>query len=694
MKELLSPAGNMESLKAAIHGGADAIYIGMKNFGARKFANNFDDDELIEAVKICHLYGVKLYVTMNTVIKDNEVEDFLKQVSFLYNSGVDAFIMQDFGMINLVLNTYPDIEIHASTQFNNSGIETIKLLKKMGVKRVVLSRELSLDEINKIDVDIEKEVFIHGALCVSYSGNCYFSSLLGSRSGNRGECVGCCRLPYKLYKNNKLLNDGYLLSTKELNTSDSFDELLNSDIKSFKIEGRMKSAEYVYFITKFYRNIIDGHGFNSEDLEILKILFNREFTRGNLFSDLLINSKTPNHIGLKIGNVVDFNKDKIKIKVDRDLYQEDGIRFFNSGKGMITNFLYNEKGLLVNTLPKGSFGYIKNSVGLDKNDDIYLTSSKKLSASLLNYPLKKIPVSLKFIGHVGEQAKLYISDGKNDISVCGFECQCAQNMPVTENRIMKQLSKLGNTVYTATNIEVDISDNLFIPMSSLNNLRQSLTKLLDDRRCSFKRSGAREVFFDKLNIKNTNYDTVIVDNEKELLNVLDYKRIYISSFDVFNKYKNLENIYYIEKRNTFNNIFHERSLVSEFVFPNNYISDYTFNVTNIYSVYYLLKLGYNCVTLSVELTDFEISSLIQNFYQRFSFYPNVEVIGLDKIEIMIIKGNVLNIDCDGVYSLKDIKNRVYPVYYDGVNTHIYQYDLMKHKRFDLCNNRYHYKYLK
>ena len=158
MKELLSPAGNMESLKAAIHGGADAIYIGMKNFGARKFANNFDDDELIEAVKMCHLYGVKLYVTMNTVIKDNEVEDFLKQVSFLYNSGVDAFIMQDFGMINLILNTYPDIEIHASTQFNNSGIETIKLLKKMGVKRVVLSRELSLDEINKIDVDIENDV--------------------------------------------------------------------------------------------------------------------------------------------------------------------------------------------------------------------------------------------------------------------------------------------------------------------------------------------------------------------------------------------------------------------------------------------------------------------------------------------------------------------------------------------------------
>lgn len=217
--ELLSPAGDYKSLEMAIDAGADAVYVSLKSYGARAFAPNFTMDEIKSAIKLCHLYGVRLYVTMNTLVKDTEVDDFLEKVKFLYLEGVDALIMQDLGMICLVRQMYPDLEIHASTQFNNSSKDTLILLKKLGVKRAVLSRELSIDEIKMMDVDIEKEIFIHGALCVSYSGCCLFSSMIGHRSGNRGECTGCCRLPYKLETNGKIVNSGYLLSMKELNTN-------------------------------------------------------------------------------------------------------------------------------------------------------------------------------------------------------------------------------------------------------------------------------------------------------------------------------------------------------------------------------------------------------------------------------------------------------------------------------------------
>lgn len=196
--ELLVPAGDIKSLEQAVANGADAVYVGCKNFGARKYAQNFTNEELIKAIRYCHLYGVKIYATMNTLIKDNEVEEFLKQIEFLHRNGIDAVLIQDFGMICLVRRKYPNLEVHASTQTNTSSKETAELFYNLGVKRVVFAREMSLEEIEEIKVPIEKEVFIHGALCICYSGCCLMSSMLGNRSGNRGECTGCCRLPYTL----------------------------------------------------------------------------------------------------------------------------------------------------------------------------------------------------------------------------------------------------------------------------------------------------------------------------------------------------------------------------------------------------------------------------------------------------------------------------------------------------------------
>ena len=257
--ELLCPVGNSEMLYQAIHNGADAVYLSGKLFGARKFANNFANDELVEAIRYSHLYGVKVYVTVNTMIYESELEVLFDYLKFLYENGVDAVIMQDIGIIKRTRVVLPNLEIHASTQCHNHNEEGVKLLKELGVTRVVMAREMSLDEINSIDVNIEKEVFVYGALCVCYSGCCLFSSMNGGRSGNRGECVQSCRLPYELFENDKRINinGDYLLSTRDLNTISNLKKILDSGIDSLKIEGRMKSPAYVGYVTRVYRRLVD-----------------------------------------------------------------------------------------------------------------------------------------------------------------------------------------------------------------------------------------------------------------------------------------------------------------------------------------------------------------------------------------------------------------------------------------------------
>ncbi|MCI6001987.1 MAG: U32 family peptidase, partial [Tenericutes bacterium] len=348
--ELLSPAGDFETLKMAINAHADAVYLSGKNYGARKFAKNFSNEELVDAVKYAHLYGVKIYVTINTIIYESEITDFLNYVLFLHEIGVDAVIMQDIGMIKLVREMLPNLEIHASTQCHVHNNEGLELLKSIGVKRAVLARELSIGEIEKLECDIEKEVFIHGALCLSYSGQCYFSKFHGGRSGNRGECAGVCRLPYQLLENNNIVKTegNYLLSMRDLCTIDLIKDLIKIGVTSLKIEGRMKSPAYVYYVTKVYRTIIDNYYQNKETLidettiNNLKVLFNREFTKGylnNEYGSMVMNIKMPNHQGIHLGEVISYNKKKITIKLDDDVYQNDGIRFSNK-EGMIINYLY------------------------------------------------------------------------------------------------------------------------------------------------------------------------------------------------------------------------------------------------------------------------------------------------------------------------------------------------------------------
>ncbi len=698
--ELLVPAGDMDCLKQAVYNGCDAVYISGKNYGARKFAPNFTNDEIIDAIKFCHLYGAKIFVTMNTLVKNDEVDEFLEQVRFLHKNGVDALIVQDFGMICLLRRKFPNLEIHASTQANNSSKEICKLYYNLGVKRVVFSRELSIDEINNIDVDIEKEAFIHGALCVSYSGCCLMSSMLGGRSGNRGECAGSCRLRYSLMQDDNIIEDSkYLLSMKELNTSSRIKELLASNIYSFKIEGRMKSPLYVGFITRFYRCLIDGVEFDFDyETSRLKTIFNREFTLGHLFNVNerdLINSKSPNHIGLKVGKAI-LKGDKIRLELGKGvvLRQFDAIRFLNSKKGMIINYLYDNNMKLCSSAE--GYCYIDNKVNLDGDDLLSITHDHSLDEEFKdNKNHKRVKIFFKVIAKVGDNLKITISDGINKITKEGNIVEQAKNAPMSEELFYKHLSKLGDTPYTISNIYYDIDDNIFALVSDINDLRRKLVKELNEKRENNNNKFVENDFsFDKSDVDcylNSGV-TCSVFNENQLLTCLDYNidRIYVKNDELYEKYKNKKNVFLFLDRCSYDySEFEDDCLVSD-IFDYNgkcFVGNYSLNITNIYTAYFLSKLGLRNIPLSVELSLDEISSFIRLYNDRIG-RADFEVLSYGRVDNMIIKGNILNIDSNIYnYYLVDSKKRNFPVYYDGKRTTILNYE----NKMIIPNNVSHYR---
>lgn len=684
--ELLAPAGNMECLKQAIFNGADAVYVGCKNFGARKFASNFSNDEMIEAIKLCHLYGVKIYATMNTLVKNNEVNEFLDQVEFLHKNGIDAILIQDFGMLCLVREKYPNLEVHASTQANTSSKQTAELFYKLGVKRVVFSREMSLEEINSIDVPIEKEVFIHGALCICYSGCCLMSSQIGNRSGNRGECAGSCRLPYSLECNGKTVSKNkYLLSTKELNSTENFKSLLESNIDCFKIEGRMKSPEYVGFITRLYRQLIDDceHVDVKEKTNELKTIFNRGFTKGHLFDctdDELMNRESPNHIGLKIGQVIEIDKDKIKIKLTKPLNQQDGIRFLKSNKGLIVNYLYNKNKKLTSHVDAGDVCYIDNKVNLIEKDIVSKTIDYKLNQSLKELPERKIPIEISIKALIGENLQIELFDGINKITSSGNVVEKAINTPMSIDQIKRQVTKLGNTEFICKDIFLECDPNIFISIKELNDIRRQAVASLKEKREKAKPEVIiKEPIFTSSKKEKISGLSASVSTEEQLLACqnLNIKRIYTANFNLYEKYKDCKNVYYKLPRcdRKIDEKIMKNNLVSDYFdfkdFSNSISGDYGLNIYNIYTAYYLEKLGLDTITISVELSKEEIIDFINTYYHKFNYYPRIEVLSYGLIENMIIKSNILSLKENNYnYNLIDVNNRKFPVYYDGTNTHI------------------------
>lgn len=706
--ELLSPAGSMDALKAAIHNGADAIYLGGKKFGARAFAQNFSANELIEAINYAHIYNVKIYITVNTIIYEDEFEDALDFIEFLYKNNVDAVIMQDIGLMYEAHKRFPGLIIHASTQCHNHNIENIEFFKSIGARRVILDREMSLEKIKKLNTDMEIEIFIHGALCISYSGCCLMSYLGGGRSGNRGECTGCCRLPYKLIENNKeyKANGEYLISTKELNTSKRIKEIMDSNIVSLKMEGRMKSPEYVGFITKYYRNIIDGKKITEKDEKKLSLLFNRDFTEGYLFNENNItNIKTSNHQGIVIGKIIEVNKKFVKIKLNEDLDQEDGIRFENN-KGMIVNKLYNSKMLLVSSVSKNSVAIIENKCDINKLGSVRKTTSTKLLKELQNYEQKKLDVSFTVKAKTGEALEIVINDGTFILNEKGNKIEKSQTSETTKEMIVKQLSKLGNTPFRLKEIEIIKDDNIFISITELNSIRRNLVSKLIDKKTKIKPKEINKVVDKVINYKN-NKETIniFVNNEEQYRAAKEENVDNIYTSNVFLHKKYPETFYKLPRVIlSRENITNDNLLITEigsivYSSNNNVFGSYELNAINNHSLQLLHQRGIKQITISPEIND--KINLIDNINN------NIEIIVYGWIEAMVMKHCIVknitnNHSCNKKYYLKSKNNELYPIVQNNCLTTILNYkpinnidkinyykDLnIKHFRIDLYNENY------
>jgi len=509
--ELLAPAGGMEALTAAVENGADAVYIGARAFSARGYASNFSDEELEQAIDYAHLRGVKIYVTVNTLLKEGEVKSALMLLSRLREMGADAIIIQDPGLIALSRKYLPDLPLHASTQMTLHNSEGVAFAKELGIERVVLSRETSLEEIRKIKEksDMEIEVFVHGALCISYSGQCLLSSLIGGRSGNRGYCAQPCRKKYRLYCAGKpVKTDGsYLLSPKDLNTASGLGALIEAGIESFKIEGRMKRPEYVAGVVRIYRRLIDrylknpaGYFVSEEEQETLTQLFNRGFTSGYFFENprgKLMSRENPHNRGIPAGTVVSYDRrtKRIRVKLSNTLRLGDGIMVENAetrpeDKGKIISSMYTGKGP-VYSAGKGEVVEIPFDSRAPSGSTVYRTHDKKLMDSLKKESESgalrpKIPICLTATLTPGKPARLEIKDSDSNVVAVESEylVEKAEKLPTSKAQIEKQLTKLGNTLFEAAELNVSVEGDIFIPVGQLNELRTKAVLQLENLRIS------------------------------------------------------------------------------------------------------------------------------------------------------------------------------------------------------------------
>ena len=684
--ELLSPAGNKDSLIAAVQAGCDAVYLGGTLFGARAFAGNFNDDEIIEAIKYCHLYGVKVYVTTNILIYEHEVDKFLKYIEFLHRHNVDAVLIQDLGMLDLVHKTFPNLECHASTQMHIHNLDGVIMANKLGCKRVVLARETPISLVKEIreKLDVDLEIFAHGALCVSYSGQCLFSSLIGNRSGNRGSCVGSCRLPYKIVNNhNKTLNNGdYPLSMKDLNTLEYLDELIEAGVSSLKSEGRMKSPEYVYTVTKLYRMAIDSYyetgkvKIDEEEINNLQKLFSRGFTKGYLFNeeiDHILNTNRPNHQGIYIGKVIDYKNSFVTVRLTEDVSINDGIRIVldNDDYGTVLNEFYIDKKLVKEARNGDTISFKVNKL-IPKNSKVLLTKDSKLINKIdeiIKTNPRKVGITALIKLNKNKPMEMVVTDYTNSIKVLGDVVEESKSHPTTEEEVLEKMNKLSDTVYIFDNIRVDIDSDVFIPFKKLNDIRHKLFKELDKARL-YEKEFIKEKYSIELDDypqeelksvlvnseNNDKYDIVYSENIKDKIYkipkvIFDYskfnpdKEYLVGEIGAFNKLKKIS-------------------------------CDYSFNVVNSYTVALLHSLGANRITLSLELTPKQIENIMNNYVKRYNKNPNLEVIVSGYREVMTLKTNLNKIYKDENLYLVDRFNNRYRIRERDNITYIYE-----HKKF-------------
>ncbi|MGV8983744.1 DUF3656 domain-containing U32 family peptidase [Clostridium sp.] len=544
--ELLAPAGSMESITAAVQMKADAVYIGGSKFSARAYAFNFDNDNITRAVDYCHIYGVRVYVTLNTLVKDNEIKEIMEYVGFLYSIGVDALIVQDTGLIYLIRNNFPDFELHASTQMTVHNGEGALFLKNMGFKRIVLSRELSLKEIDYISntLKVETEVFVHGALCICYSGQCLMSSIIGGRSGNRGRCAQPCRLPYTLIdKNTNREHKAYILSPKDLCTLDNLKDIARAGTSSLKIEGRMKKPEYVSGVVDIYRRALDNIYNNTiqkldKDTKVLKQLFNREgfskaYLYGNSGKDMMA-YKVPKNSGLPIGKAAS----DLSVTLLEDVALKDGVMFGEDGfaiSKIILNGIEVQKAVMGDRVLLKPTKYKAGEL-LYKISDAELMN--ELSKTYSDEFKRKIQLDLSIEFSVNNPLCINANYMGEDFYVVGEIVQAALNKPLDRERIIKNLSKTGDTPFEINEVNFESFEDGFLPMAALNSVRRELTESIQNYIIGkYKRErNSKQINYDKkksIQVENNSIESVAkqdklipetiiyVSNEQQLRAVME-----------------------------------------------------------------------------------------------------------------------------------------------------------------------------
>lgn len=509
--ELLAPAGSKEALVAAVESGANAVYLAGKRFGARSFADNFTEAELEDAILFAHKRNARVFVAVNTVVDDTELEDLSRYFRFLYAAGADAAILQDLGAARLAKEAAPDLPLHASTQMTAHNAEGVRLLGALGFKRVVLSRELSMNDIKAIaenSGDIEIETFVHGALCVSYSGQCLMSGMIGGRSGNRGRCAQPCRLPYTLVD-----EDGrdvlagadagqYLLSPKDMNAADLLPEFIEAGVTSLKIEGRMKRPEYVAVVVDAYRRAIDAY-FNKadakmspEDQKNLAQIFNRDFTTAYLKrrpGRRMMSDRRPNNRGVLAGRVLryDARTKTAAIKLQEELSVGDAVEFWVKVGGRVAQTIDKMKRgeHWVDSAKPGDEISIQLRSPVRDNDRVFKVFDAKLMEKARGFftggaPVRRIPLDISATARIGRPLVIEAADadGFSGRAETTFICEAAQKRPLTDEMIRKQADRLGTSIFALRKFECELDDGVMAPISEINEARRKAVELVTQAR--------------------------------------------------------------------------------------------------------------------------------------------------------------------------------------------------------------------
>ena len=546
--EILAPAGTYEAFEAAIRSGADAVYAGGNLFGARAYAGNFDEETMIRAIREAHLYGRKLYLTVNTLIKEREMKERL--FSFLkpfYENGLDAVLVQDLGALAFIREQFPDLAIHASTQMSVAGALGAGFLKQYGVERVVPARELSLAEIRKMkeETGLEIECFVQGALCYSYSGQCLFSSMLGGRSGNRGQCAQPCRLKYQAEGQKK---PSCILSLKDIMALEDLPDLIEAGVDSFKIEGRMKKPEYVSETVRVYRKYTDlylkkgraGYQVSEEDKQRLMDLYNRGGScRGYYHVQNGPEMLTPdrsNHAGIHSACVERQKGRSLLAKALVPLQKGDVLEI--SPKENVTLGQDVKKGgqfqLLV---AKGTTVRPRTILARVRNERLIQEIQERIRTAEV-----RRPVQAKAMFCMDEPSKLILKSGSFSVRVEGSSPQAAKKQAVDRARVERQLRKMGNTPFQIESLEMEMEDGIFIPMQVVNELRRTAAERLEEEILKqYKRSCKRVPMVEQEEIQGESL--ISREGQKNVLSVLvetknqlrvaarseDVRRIYVES---------------------------------------------------------------------------------------------------------------------------------------------------------------------